>query len=352
MYPRLEINWKKLNDNADRLLKACQTNGISYCMLVSKVLAGYRPLVRRLAALGFSHLADSRIENLIRFQTLPIKKVLLRLPMPDEVSRVVRYADISLQSEISTLRETEKAAARLGKHHGILLMFDVGDLREGWFYREDPSPLVQTVLDSPHLILEGIGTNLTCYGGIIPDEENLGRLIAIKQRIESRFSVRIPLISGGNSSSVYLFGTGRLPKEINSLRIGEALFLGRETAFGQSIPGMNADAFILKAEMIEVQHKPSYPIGRMGMNSFGAHPDIQDRGMMNRAILAIGRQDVEADDLVPLDAGVQIIGASSDHLIVDVGNRPGKPGDVLSFGVNYAGLLRLMTSRYVKKTLK
>ncbi|HOW37293.1 MAG TPA: alanine/ornithine racemase family PLP-dependent enzyme [Bacillota bacterium] len=352
MYPRLEIDANKLKHNAEHLLKSCQENGIRDCMLVTKVLAGYRPLVRRLASFGFSHLADSRIENLIRFQAVPIPKVLLRLPMPTEVSRVVRYADYSLQSEILTIKATEKAAARLGKTHGVILMFDVGDLREGLFFREDPGPLVQTVLDSPHLCLAGIGTNLTCYGGIVPDEENLGRLIFIKQQIESRFSLRIPLISGGNSSSVHLFRTGRLPKEVNSLRIGEAFFLGRETAFGHLLPGMNPDAFILKAEIIEVKVKPSYPIGNIGMNSFGAKPDIEDRGMMNRAILAIGRQDVEPGDLIPLDAGVRIVGASSDHLIVDLGNRTGKPGDVLAFGLNYPGLLRVMTSRYVKKRLK
>ena len=352
MYPRLEIDGNKLKDNADHLLRACQENGIQNCMLVTKVLAGYLPLVRRLATVGFSHLADSRIENLMRFQAIPLPKVLLRLPMPDEVSRVVQYADLSLQSEILTLQATEKAAARLGKTHGVILMFDVGDLREGLFFREDPGPLVQTVLDSPHLCLAGIGTNLTCYGGIVPDGENLGRLISIKRQIESRFSIRIPLVSGGNSSSVHLFGTGNLPKEVNSLRIGEAFFLGRETAFGNLIPGMNVDAFVLKAEIIEVQVKPSYPIGNIGMNSFGAKPDIEDRGMMNRAILAIGRQDVEPGDLVPLDAGVRIVGASSDHLIVDLGNRPGKPGDILTFGLNYPGLLRLMTSRYVKKHLK
>lgn len=348
-YPRLKIDLDKLRDNAVRLLSACREEGITSCMAVTKVLAGNLPVARLLAETGFSHLADSRIENLIRYRNLSLPKVLLRLPMISEADRVVRYADVSLNSEPATLGALDAAAAQQGKIHGVLLMFDLGDLREGLFFQNEYLSVVERLLGMTHLRLEGIGTNLTCYGGILPEEKNLGTLLEIRDRIESAFSLRLPLISGGNSSSLYLFEGHRIPKGINCLRIGEALFLGRETAFGHAIPGMNPDVFVLEAELIECREKPSFPIGTMGMNSFGDRPRIEDRGLMRRGILALGRQDAEAADLFPLDPGVRIVGASSDHLIVDLGTVPAKVGDVLRFGVDYPGLLRLMTSAYVRK---
>lgn len=351
-YPRLEIHLKKLDENARILLELCRKNGISDCFVVTKVLAGNIPVAKRLAESGFSHLADSRLENLIRYRHLPLPKVLLRLPMASEAARVVRYADLSLNSELSTMEKLDKAARKAGKTHGILLMFDLGDLREGLFFQDDYLPIVEKVLQFSNLKLLGIGTNLTCYGGVIPDETNLGILETIKNRIEKTFKIKLPILSGGNSSTVHLFGQEKIPKAVNSLRIGEALFLGRETAYGKMIPGMNPDVFVLKAELIEVKEKPSYPIGDIGMNSFGDKPDIQDRGRMRRGILALGRQDTEAGDLRPMNPGVRIIGASSDHLIVDLGDHPCAPGDILEFGVNYPGLLRLMTSPYVKKSCR
>lgn len=348
-FPRLKIDLEKLRDNAVRLLSACREEGITSCMVVTKVLAGNFPAARLLAGMGFSHLADSRIENLIRYQNLPLPKVLLRLPMISEADRVVRYADVSLNSEPATLNALETAAARQGKTHGIILMFDLGDLREGLFFQDEYLSVVEKLLGMTHLRLDGIGTNLTCYGGILPEEKNLGTLLDIRDRIESAFSIRLPLISGGNSSTLYLIEGHRIPVGINSLRIGEALFLGRETAFGNPIPGMNQDVFTLEAELIECREKPSFPIGNMGMNSFGDRPQIEDRGLMRRGILALGRQDAEASDLVPLDPGIRIVGASSDHLLVDLGTVPAKVGDVLRFRVDYPGLLRLMTSAYVRK---
>ena len=86
----------------------------------------------------------------------------------------------------------------------------------------------------------------------------------------------------------------------------EALFLGRETAYGKILPGLHQDCFELAAELIEVKNKPSYPIGIMGMDSFGRVPEIKDRGLMKRGILAIGKQDAALEDLTPLDENVLI----------------------------------------------
>lgn len=349
MYPRLLIDLKRLENNAQWLIAQCVQNGITSIFLVTKVLAGNKKIIRHLYSAGFSHLADSRLENLIKIKDIPLPKVLLRLPMQSEAMRVARYADISLNSELSTIKALSIAAEKQGKVHEIILMFDLGDLREGIFFQEEYLSLVDQIESLKHVRLIGIGTNLTCYGGVIPDQNNLSLLTEIQVRIEERIKRPLSIVSGGNSSSLYLFGSNKIPKGINNLRLGESVFLARETAFGHSVSGMSTNAFTLQAELIEVAMKPSYPIGNIGLDSFGNKPDIKDQGLMKRGILAIGRQDIEKTDLECLDPQVKIIGASSDHLIVNLGNTDYHPGEILSFSVNYPGLLRVMTSPYIHK---
>lgn len=352
MYPRLLIDIEKLKHNATQLLKLCKENNIFSCMAVVKAFSGHIEVVKELIPLGFSHLGDSRIENLKKYKDLPIKKVLLRLPMNKSMKDVILYSDISLNSEIKTIKLLDQTAKKLNKIHQIILMFDLGDLREGIFYLDDFLPIVKDILLLKNIQLTGIGANLTCYGGVIPDKTNLGELIHIKNTIESNFNIKLEMISGGNSSMIPFFGKGIIPKEINNLRVGEAFLFGRETAYGTKIPNMFSDCFTLEAKIIECKTKPSYPIGEIGLNSFGLIPDITDKGMMKRAILAIGKQDVILSNLYPKDKSVEVLGGSSDHLICDVTNTAYVTGDILTFDVNYPGLVHLMNSSYVKKTIK
>lgn len=349
MYPQIEINIEKLEDNARRLISLCHEHGISVS-LVTKVLAGNKEIVERLAPLGFSHIADSRLENLELFKGIDLPKMLLRLPMISEAKRIVEITGLSLNSEIETIKALNKAAGELHTVHKIILMFDLGDLREGVFYRDDYSGLIRGILALENIELAGIGTNLTCYGGVIPDQDNLNELIAIKDKIETEFGIKLEIISGGNSSSLYLLEKRQIPEGINNLRIGEALFLGRETAFGKRFARLHEDAFILKAELIEVKEKPSYPIGNIFMDSFGKIPKIVDKGPMKRGILAIGKQDIYPENLIPL-GDYEVIGGSSDHIILELADAF-KIGDVLAFRVNYPGLLQLMSSKYVHRYMK
>lgn len=346
IFPQIEINLKKIKENAEKILDLCHKGGIESVFLVSKVLAGDKKIINEIAGLGFTHLADSRIENLKIYSDINLPKVLLRLPMISEIKAVIEYADLSLNSEIEVIRLLNSEAKQQNKVHDIILMFDLGDLREGIFYLDNYLDTVEEILNMNNLRLVGIGTNLTCYGGIIPTYENLSQLTKIKNTIEEKFSVKLSLLSGGNSSTLHLLP--KLPPGINNLRIGEALFLGRETAYGKILSEMHADCFVLNAELIEVKTKPSYPIGLMGMDSFGNTPEIIDQGLMRRGILAIGKQDVALDDLTPLNEDVEIIGGSSDHLLVNL-KKEYAVGETISFALNYPALLRLMTSSYVKK---
>lgn len=349
MYPRLLININKLKHNAKSINDLLIENNITSRFLVTKVLAGNLEIVKELSSIGFTHLADSRIDNLKTFKDLNLPKVLLRLPSYSEIKNVVKYADISLNSELETIVELNNEALKQDKVHSIILMFDLGDLREGIFYKDDYLELVNIILKLSSIKLIGIGTNLTCYGGVIPTKETLEKLVIIKETIESTFDIKLEILSGGNSSSIPLIINKELPYQINNLRLGEVIMLGRETAYGDIVENLCDDAFILEAQIIELKEKPSYPIGKLGMDSFGKITNIIDKGQMNRGILAIGKQDIILENLYPLDKDVEVIGGSSDHLICDFSKTKYNLGDIIGFKVNYPGLLQLMTSKYISK---
>ena len=77
-----------------------------------------------------------------------------------------------------------------------------------------------------------------------------------------------------------------------------------------------------------------------------------DQGSVSQCILAIGRQDIDPAGLTP-QSGISILGASSDHLIVDSGNYSNRMrvGAEIPFQLNYSALLRAMTSPYVNKVI-
>lgn len=354
MYPRIIFDLAKLEENVSRMADACHERGLS-CGFVTKCICADKRAADMLQQTAVDFLADSRIENLARIgEGKP--RYLLRIAMPGEVDEVIRHADISQQSEIRTVQLLGKAAKAQGKRHKVVLMVDMGDLREGVFFqnRDDLFALAAAVLEEEALELYGVGVNLSCFGGILPDETNLGGLVEAAEAIREKFGVPLPFVSGGNTSSVSMLLEGRIPKGITNLRIGEGILLGNDTSGLKPIPLYHRDCFTLEAELAEVKIKPSKPIGPVGTNAFGEVVEFPDRGIMKRGILAIGRQDVFPDDLTPRDGEVEILGASSDHLIVNLtdAKRDYKVGDILSFDVNYGALLRLCTSEYVKRTYK
>ena len=353
MYPRLAIDLKKLEHNARELCRRAGERGVTDIAFVTKVFTADRRMVEAVAKSGCRYLADSRTQNLTTYGDLGKERILLRVAMPSEAEAVVAHAEISFQSEQKTLRALEAAAERAGKRHKVVLMIDLGDLREGIFFRDTQQIMetVDLVEASPHLGLYGAAFNVTCYGSVLPTEENLGVFMGIVEQIEARIGGQLALISGGNSSSIKLMEDGGLPARVNNLRLGEALILGRETAYEQDLEGMYQDAVILEAEVVEVQTKPSHPVGELGVNAFGEKMTYEDIGNRRRAICAIGRQDMDCDNLTPREAGVTVVGASSDHLILDVTDcpQPVAVGDVLSFRMSYGALLRGFTSKYVSR---
>jgi predicted amino acid racemase len=301
---------------------------------------------------GVTSLGESRLENVRRLRAdgIDAPVMMLRLPPLSEVDDVVAAASLSLNSELSVLGALSAAAQRAGRRHPVMVMVDLGDLREG-VWPDDLMPFLRQVLGMGGVELVGLGANLTCYGGVIPSEQNMTRLVRHVEAAEQSFGIRLPWISGGNSSALPLVAEGRMPARINHLRIGEAILLGRETVHREPWPGTHQDAFRLHAEVVECKTKPSVPVGFRTADAFGARPSFPERSDVERALVNVGREDIELPGLVPLDPRLRVMGASSDYLVVDVTGAAGavRVGDELDFALGYGGLLAAMDSAYVEK---
>jgi len=348
LYPRLNIDLKKLYENTKYFVDLCNQNDIDL-MTVTKSFCADPKLAEKQVEAGVKYLADSRIQNLVKMKDLKVEKVLMRLPMHSEIDMVVQYADISFNTELETIKKLDVEAKKQNKTHKILIMLDLGDLREG-VLPEDIDAFVKAVVLLENIKIIGFGVNLTCYGGIIPSEKNLGELVEISQRLKDQFNLELKIISGGNSSSLFLFDENKMPKGVTNLRLGEAIVLGRETAYGHRVKETHDDIFVLEAQVIELKTKGSIPEGVIGMDAFGNKPTFKDQGQILRGILAIGQQDVNPDGLKPLDEKIEILGASSDHLLLNLEatDKSYKVGDTIKFKVDYGALLKLTTSEYVE----
>lgn len=356
-YPVYEISASKFKSNACKIYQMCKENGIEPAGVV-KGFSAIPEVAELFIKAGFKTLGDSRMKEIIRLRSAGVKAelMLIRIPMPSEITELVSYADSSLNSEIETIRLINKEAAKQKKTHGVILMMDLGDLREGFSDRQEAVKAAIEVEGMENIKLLGIGTNLGCYGSIRPSEKNLGELCEIAEAIERAIGRRLDIISGGASTSLSLLVNGRMPERINHLRIGEAVITAKDLPYlwDMEMPGIYRDPMVLKAQVVEVKQKPSYPIGEIFVDAFGNKPVYADRGIRRRAILAVGNKDVgDITKLKPRKQGVEIIGSSSDHLIIDIEDCPEeiKVGDVLEFDTFYAAMLFLCSSDCVKKVL-
>ena len=355
-YPQLEIDLGKLKENLTALKERCQDSFVGIVGVVKGANA-WPEAVRIYDEMGFPFIASSRLDHLrsMRRQGVKTPLMLIRVPMLSELDDVVSIADASLQSDTEVLRATDAAAARAGKKHNVLMMIDLGDLREGyWSAEELIDAAVEVETSMPHLHLLGVGVNLSCYGSILPDKRNMQGLASLALEVEQAISRPIEFVSGGASTSTYMVLNGTMPGRINNLRLGEIGLLGRAN-YGCDPDFLHKDVFTLRAEVVECRDKPSFPVGQLTVDAFGRVGHYEDRGIRRRALLAIGKVDYgDPADLRPRMAGVEILGGSSDHTILDVEAVKDriKVGDVLEFDVNYGSLVNLTKTSGVELITK
>ena len=348
-YPRIVVDTKKVENNVRKITNLAKSRGVTVAG-VTKVFCAQPELVKAYIDGGVDFLADSRLQNLKRMKDFPLPKIMLRLPMISEAEELVRYADYSLNSELETVKALDKAAEKNNKKHNIIIMADLGDLREGYFKEDELLKAIEEMLKLRWIKISGLGVNLTCYGGVIPNQKILKRLTDLAERVRNDYGLPLEIVSGGNSSSVYML-KGEFPEGINHLRLGEVFVIGTESAYGNQMEGTDPTAFVLEAEIIEVKEKPSVPTEEIGKDAFGQVPTFVDRGVRKRLLCAVGKQDLDIGTLKPEDNGLIVLGGSSDHLIVDGSDSETdyKVGDVVRFNMHYVSILRLMTSEFVEK---
>lgn len=354
-YPAVECRLDILRSNVAQITQRCHAAGIQVAGVIKGVNGRY-PLAKQFELGGCDQIASSRLEQIYEAKKANLRGpfLLVRIPMLSEVPNVVRLCDITLASEPALLSALNEECLQQGKRLKVILMADLGDLREGFWNRSD---LVETALYMENnlsgLELAGVGTNLGCYGSIRPTVEKMNELVEAAEAVESAIGRQLTWISGGATSSYVLVNDGVMPERINHLRIGENILLARDLQTDWGIDTMKylrMDAFTLKAEVIEVKEKPSHPVGEIFMDAFGNFPTYTDRGMRRRALLGLGKLDLgDIHKLLPKDAGIEVLGGSSDHTILDIQDvtTPLKVGDLVEFDLNYSTLLFLTSSKSV-----
>lgn len=349
--PRLEINLEKIRKNTLLIKNICSKQNIEV-VGITKGFCAFLPIVRAYYKGGIKKFGDSRLLNLRRLTEggIPGEKYLIRIPMLSEVSDVIKWSDVSLNSEIETIKALGIEAEKQNKNHSIILMVDVGDLREG-VLPENVIDVVKSISMVPKINFMGLGLNVGCFGGVLPSFENTMILVNLAKAIKQVLDLEVDILSGGATSGLILIEKGELAPGINQFRVGEGIIIGTDTTGERNIKGAYQDTVKLVAEVIELKKKPSVPIGEIGRDGFGNKPHFENNGIRLRAILALGRQDVILEKLIPEDSRIKLLGGSSDHLILDVteSNNDFYVGKEIYFTLSYGTMLSLMTSEYVEK---
>ncbi|OAQ41856.1 amino-acid racemase [Pedobacter psychrophilus] len=352
----LKLYKDKLSHNYAMLENWFLENGIEWGV-VSKLLCGNKLYLQELVKLGVTEFHDTRITNLKMIKNVApnAQTVYIKPPAKRNIPSIIKYADVSFNTSYTTIKLLSEEAVKQNKIHKIIIMVEMGDLREG-VVGEKLLDFYDQVIHTPNINIVGLGTNLNCLNGIMPSHDKLIQLSLYKQLIEAKFDIKIPWISGGTSVTVPLLIKEQLPKQINHFRVGEVLFFGLDLFTNLTIVGMNNDVFRLYAEIIELYEKPKVPIGEQGFNVVGETPEYpkEDYGKLSyRAILDIGLLDCNPQYLIPDDENINIIEASSDMLVLDVNqNEAGyKVSDLISFKLKYMGVLGIMNSNYIDKVV-
>ncbi|MBD3237747.1 MAG: alanine/ornithine racemase family PLP-dependent enzyme [Candidatus Eisenbacteria bacterium] len=353
---RVIINLSALRHNLQTIDGWMSRHG-AHWTLVTKMLCGHEETLRALHALGVRSVGETRLDNLETMRSIDpeMESWYLRMPSRSAIEPVARWCDVSLNSEMETIRLLNDEAAKHDRIHRVIVMIELGDLREGIL----PGTLAefyQRVFELSNIAVLGIGANLGCLAGIVPSIDQFMQLILYRELLELKFGHKLQLISAGTSAVLPLLLDHQLPKTVNHFRIGEAVFLGTDLVNGGTLQGLRDDAVTLEAEVIEIKRKSLVPMAETGnvapfgsQNSDGEHTPGQ-RGY--RALVGVGQLDTDVGGLVPENPNHQIAGASSDITVVNIGDSPGgiTVGASIRFRPNYAATVRLMSNPYIEKT--
>ena len=339
--PRIEVDLNKIRRNTQTIVGRLDSREIGVAG-VTKAVCGHPAIAQAMLDGGAEGLAEARISNVQKLRQAGIISpiTLIRTPMLSQADLVVQFCEASYNTEITVIAALASAAIRKDRVHDIILMVEMGDLREG-ILPENLDEIARQVIKMPGVALKGIGANFACLSGIAPTASQMASLSDLANAIEGQCGPFLQIVSGGNSANLpWALGrqdTGR----INNLRLGEAILLGVEPVTGDQIGGMHTDAFTLVAEVIETGAKSASVSIISGDPSLAKLRIVTTSGDSTRQILAIGHQDTDISGL-SMPVGSTLIGATSDHLVIESIRMPLKLGAEVRFQMNYSALMHAM----------
>ena len=350
----ITLDRKKLKKNYTYLDRLFKKNNIQWSV-VTKMLCGNKLFLQEVLSLGIKQVSDSRTSNLKAVKAIDptVETIYIKPPAKRSISSVVKYADISMNTEVETIRMLSEEAQRQGKIHKIIITIELGELREGILV-DDVLKFYKKVFKMKNIEVVGIGTNLACMYGVLPNHDKLIQLSLYEQLIEAKFNKQIPYVSGGSSVTIPLIFQNLLPAGINHFRVGETLYLGTDVYHDNTLKSMESDVFRLFAEIIEISEKPMVPMGQLGTNLEGDTPEVDKEKVgetTHRAIIDLGLLDTDREHIEPADTSIKFLGASSDMLVVDLGDNQKnyRVGDLIEFSMDYVGTLKAINSKYIDK---
>lgn len=353
----ITLDTKKLKSNYDYLDVLFKKKDIKFSV-VAKVLCGNKLFLSELLKFDIFQVCDSRVANLKEIKAIApnIETIFIKPPAKRSIANVIKYADISMNTEFETIKLLSQEAKRQHKIHKIIIMIELGELREG-VLGDDFIAFYESLFTLENIQVVGLGANLSCLYGVLPNQDKLIQLSLYKELIQAKFNKKIPYVSGGSSVTIPLIFNNILPRGINHFRVGETLFLGTDAYNHKPIKKMHTDVFSLYSQIIELIEKPMVPNGARGTNLEGNSFEFKKEDLGKtayRAILDLGLLDVELSHIELVDTTITVAGASSDMVVVDLDENPKnyKVGDLLEFRLDYMGLLRTMNSKYIYKKLK
>lgn len=359
----LIIHTDKIKENILKLSDYFKSHGIHWS-LITKVFSGDKEFLSHILTpellQGIHSVGDSRLTSIRNLKALEpsINTIYIKPPAIVYADEIVRWADISLNTSLETIIALNDAARKLGKTHQIIIMIELGELREG-VTRDKILSFYEKVFRLSNIDVIGIGSNLACMYGVVPTYDKLLQLTLYKELISAKFDKKLQLISGGSSVTLPLIEKGLVPADLNHFRVGEAAFFGISPYHGGKFLDLNTDTFEFYANIIELQSKKIFPQGVNSSASIGhtaekENPDFSATSV--KAILDIGLLDVDKDDITATGDSLEFVGVTSDMLVVDLGenkkddgNIKYKSGDSIHFHPNYMGVARLLNSKFIDK---
>jgi len=352
----VRIHIEKIYENIDIIHKLMLANDKEWS-LVLKCLGGEReiidkvleyPLVHKIHSISSSHWQELSLAKELHsnLRTIVIRPTFLKLS-----NVIIDNCDISLESSLAAIKALNDSAKNADKNHNIVVMIEMGDLREG-IRREGLIPFYNNVFELKNIRIVGIGANIGCMFGDLPTYDKLLHLVLYSQLLEAKYNSKMELVSGGTSITLPLLDTGEVPVGVNHFRIGEAVFLGTSPYDNRRYAGLNTDCFEFESNILELYRKESLPEKKVRLTSKSKEELNQREYGSYKALVDFGNIDVDPRNLISLDKKVRFFGNSSDLSVYDLGEnlREYKTGDVLRFTMKYIGLAQLMNSKYIEKT--